>query len=80
MHIMTQRAANVSTIPRGITSGEAQCNSDEVVTGGGYDIPKSIIVPPPNTVVLPIAIFIQCFELNRIVSLGFDYIFSFLDL
>jgi len=34
--VVTQRVANVSTNPVGTTSGEAQCNPDEVVTGGGY--------------------------------------------
>jgi hypothetical protein len=34
--VVTQRVANVSINPSGITSGEAQCNPDEVVTGGGY--------------------------------------------
>ena len=50
--VVTQRVANISTIVDGITSGEAQCNPDEVVTGGGYDIPMSILIPPPNTTVL----------------------------
>ena len=50
--VVTQRFANVSSIPNGITSGESQCNSDEVVTGGGYYFPKSDRVPPPNTIVL----------------------------
>jgi hypothetical protein len=36
MPVVTQRVANVSTNPVGTTSGEAQCNPDEVVTGGGY--------------------------------------------
>jgi hypothetical protein len=34
--VVTQRAANITINPSGITSGEAQCNPDEVVTGGGY--------------------------------------------
>jgi hypothetical protein len=34
--VVTQRAANVTINPSGTTSGEAQCNPDEVVTGGGY--------------------------------------------
>ena len=50
--VVTQRVANIPTIVDGITSGEAQCNPDEVVTGGGYDIPRSILIPPPNTTVL----------------------------
>jgi hypothetical protein len=51
--VVTQRVANVPTNP-GVetTSGEAQCNPDEVVTGGGYDIPRSILRPLPNTIVL----------------------------
>jgi hypothetical protein len=36
MPVVTQRVANVSINPSGTTSGEAQCNPDEVVTGGGY--------------------------------------------
>jgi hypothetical protein len=34
--VVTQRLANVSINPSGTTSAEAQCNPDEVVTGGGY--------------------------------------------
>jgi hypothetical protein len=34
--VVTQREANVPINPSGTTSGEAQCNPDEVVTGGGY--------------------------------------------
>jgi hypothetical protein len=30
------KGTNVSINPPGTTSGEAQCNPDEVVTGGGY--------------------------------------------
>jgi hypothetical protein len=53
MPVVTQRVANVPTNP-GVetTSGEAQCNPDEVVTGVGYDIPRSILRPLPNTIVL----------------------------
>jgi hypothetical protein len=36
MPVVTQRVANVSINPSGTTSGEAQCDPDEVVTGGGY--------------------------------------------
>jgi hypothetical protein len=50
--VVTQRMAEIPVVPSGSTSGEAQCNPDEVVTGGGYDIPRSIIIPPPNTTVL----------------------------
>jgi hypothetical protein len=50
--VVTQRMAEIPVVPSGTTSGEAQCNQDEVVTGGGYDIPRSILVPPPNTIVL----------------------------
>jgi hypothetical protein len=34
--VVTQRVAEIPINPTGITSGEAQCNPDEVVTGGGY--------------------------------------------
>jgi hypothetical protein len=36
--VVTQRMAEIPVVPSGTTSGEAQCNPDEVVTGGGYEI------------------------------------------
>jgi hypothetical protein len=36
--VVTQRMAEIPIIPSGTTSGEAECNPDEVVTGGGYEI------------------------------------------
>ena len=50
--VVTQRMTEIPVVPSGTISGEAQCNPDEVVTGGGYDIPRSILIPPPNTTVL----------------------------
>lgn len=34
--VVTQRVAEIPIVSSGTTLGEAQCNADEVVTGGGY--------------------------------------------
>jgi hypothetical protein len=36
--VVTQRSAEVPANPSGTTSAEAECNPDEVVTGGGYEL------------------------------------------
>ena len=36
--VVTQREVEIPVVPSGTTSGEAQYNADEVVTGGGYEI------------------------------------------
>jgi hypothetical protein len=36
--VVTQRSAEVLANPSGTTSAEAQCNPDEVVTGGGFEL------------------------------------------
>jgi hypothetical protein len=36
--VVTQRSAEVPANPSGTTSAEAQCNPEEVVTGGGYEL------------------------------------------
>jgi hypothetical protein len=38
MPVVTQRSTEVPANPSGTTSAEAQCNPDEVVTGGGFEI------------------------------------------
>jgi hypothetical protein len=40
--VVTQRMAEIPIIPSGTTSGEAECNPDEVVTGGGYEITEVV--------------------------------------
>jgi hypothetical protein len=40
--VVTQRVAEIPIIPSGTTSGEAECNPDEVVTGGGYEITEVV--------------------------------------
>jgi hypothetical protein len=36
--VVTQRSEEVPANPSGTTEAEAQCNPDEVVTGGGYEL------------------------------------------
>ena len=36
--VVTQRMTEIPVVSSGTTSEEAQCNPDEVVTGGGYEI------------------------------------------
>ena len=36
--VVTQRSAEVPANPLGTTSAEAQCNPEEVVTGGGFEL------------------------------------------
>lgn len=45
--VVTQRTTEIPIVGSGPFVGEAQCNPDEVVTGGGYDIPRTIRVPSP---------------------------------
>jgi hypothetical protein len=40
--VVTQRSVVVQVNPSGITSGRAECNSDEVVTGGGYKLTEIV--------------------------------------
>ena len=37
-----QRMAEIPGVPSGTTSGEAECNPDEVVTGGRYEITELV--------------------------------------
>jgi hypothetical protein len=67
--VVTQRVTEVQVVSP-ITEpvvGEAQCNPDEVVTGGGYDITKRgpASLSPPSTVVPVIVTNFKEFSVNN---------------
>lgn len=51
--VVTQRSAEAQVILPGTISGEAECNPDEVVTGGGYELSETISGGGGGGIIIP---------------------------